>query len=261
MSQTLTVTTNDIIQYIKYSWLIPGVLEAIATQKIIADTANQAGITVTEQEIQQEGDRLRFVKKLVRAEDTWDWLKKHHLSLKEFEDLITTTILSSKLAEHLFSHQVETIFYQNQLDYIAAVTYEVILEDSDLALELFYAIQQGEITFPEIARQYILNPELRRIGGYQGIRRRRDFRAEIAPVVFAAEPPQVLKPISTSKGVYLIWVDEIIQPNLDEELRQQLINNLFAVWLHHQVEKTEIHNQLDIGDVISSVSPELLKQA
>jgi parvulin-like peptidyl-prolyl isomerase len=261
MSQVLNITTKDIIEYIKSSCQIPSVLEAIATQKIIRKTCQQLGITISEQEIQQEGDRLRFAKKLVRAQDTWNWLKQHHLSLDEFEDLIRTTILSNKLAEHLFSDQVETIFYQNQLDYIAAVTYEVILTDGDLALELFYAIQQGEITFTEIAYQYILDPELRRIGGYQGIRRRRDFRAEIAAAVFAAKPSQVLKPISTSQGVHLILVDEIIQPNLDEELRQQIINNLLAVWLHQQVQKTEFYPQLDLEEVMSSASPELLKQA
>jgi len=32
--------------------------------------------------------------------------------------------------------------------------YEVVLDDEDLAMELFYALQEGEISFPE-AYQYI----------------------------------------------------------------------------------------------------------
>jgi len=29
--------------------------------------------------------------------------------------------------------------------------YEVVLGDEDLAMELFYALQEGEISFPEVA--------------------------------------------------------------------------------------------------------------
>ena len=84
-----------------------------------------------------------------------------------------------------------------------AVTNEVIFDDYDLALELFYALQENELTFPEIAREYIPIPDLRRASGYQGVRHRKDFRPEIASTVFAATPPEVVKPVVTPKGVYL----------------------------------------------------------
>lgn len=245
MSTLLTISPEDIIHNIKISCQIPGVVEAIATQKIILDTATLAGIKVAEQELQQEGDRLRFARKLVKAADTLAWLKKHHLSVDDFEELVHNDILAKKLANHLFADKVEAFFYQNKLNYFAAVTYEIIFDDRDVALELFYALQEGEVSFQEIAREYILNPEIRRAGGYQGIRKRGEFRPEIAAAVFAATPPQILKPITTPKGVYLILVEEIIQPQLDNELRQTIITDLFNGWLKQQVEKTQIITQLD----------------
>lgn len=77
--------------------------------------------------------------------------------------------------------------------------YEAVLDDEDLALELFYAIQEGEINFQEVARQYIQDTELRRCRGYRGIRYRKDLKPEIAAAIFAATPPQILKPIVTQK--------------------------------------------------------------
>lgn len=242
---TITISPEDIIRNIKLSCRLPDLVEAIATHKIIVDAAQQAGITVAESELQQSGDRLRFARKLVRATDTLAWLKKHHLSVEDFEELVHQDILSKKLANHLFADKVEAFFYQNQLNYVAAVTYEIIFDDRDIALELFYALQEGEVSFQEIAREYILNPDIRRTGGYQGIKRRGEFRPEIGAAVFAATPPQILKPINTAKGVYLIWVEEIIQPQLDNELRQILVTDLFNSWLKQQVEKTEIITQLD----------------
>lgn len=46
---------------------------------------------------------------------------------------------------------------------------------------------------------------------------------------------EVLKPIVTSKGVHLILVEEIIQPELDDKLRFQILSDLFSGWLKHQI--------------------------
>lgn len=245
MPHNLTISSSDIIHSLKLSCQIPNVVEAIASQSIIAEAAQEAGITVTPEEVQEQGDELRFAKKLVKAKDTWTWLEKHHLSVNEFDELAYNNILSRKLANHLFSHQLEKHFYEHQLEYIAAVTYEVVFEDRDLALEVFYALEEGEINFPEIARLYIPEPELRRAYGYQGLRYRKDFRPEIGAAVFAAAPPEALKPITTPKGVYLIWVEEVIQPQLDEQLRQKIITELFADWLKQQINAMKIVTQID----------------
>ncbi|MGJ5676348.1 MAG: peptidylprolyl isomerase [Nostochopsis sp.] len=248
MSNTLTannpnllpISSEEIIQHIKLSCEMPSILEAIATQKIISKAAEKVGIKVEIEEMQQAADSLRFVNHLHKASDTWEWLEKHYLSLDDFEELAHNKILSAKLVNHLFAEQVESFFYAHQIDYVAAATYEVILDDEDLALELFFTLQEAEITFPEIARQYIQDPELRRAGGYQGTRYRVNLQPEIAAAVFAATPPQAIKPITTSKGVYLIWVEEIIQPQLDEQLRTKILENLFRNWLKQEIEKLEI---------------------
>ncbi|MDB9375537.1 peptidylprolyl isomerase [Nodularia sphaerocarpa] len=258
MSQILTISGSDIIHSLKLSSQVPGLVEAIASQKIVAEVAESSGITVTPEEIQQEGDKLRLAKKLVKAQDTLTWLEKNYLSVNEFEESVHNKILSKKLANSLFSSQVERFFYQHQLDYVAAITYQIIFDDQDLALEMFYAVEEGEISFPEIARLYIPEAELRGTYGYQGRRHRKDFRPEIAAAVFAATPPQILKPIATAKGVYLIWVEQISQPQLDESLSEKIITELFTGWLKQQIESMQIITQLDSDTV--QPQKELLKQ-
>ncbi|MEA5578143.1 peptidylprolyl isomerase [Anabaena sp. UHCC 0451] len=244
MSNFISVSPVDILYHIKLSCQIPNVLEVIATRKIIADTAAKEGIEIETEELQQAADNLRLANNLLKAEDTWSWLKKHYLSLDNFEEIAHTNLLSTKLANHLFADKVEAFFYAHQLDYTAAVIYEVILDDEDLALEIFYALQEGEISFQQIARQYIQNPELRRAGGYQGIRQRSDFRAEIAAAIFAANPPQILKPLITPKGAHIMMVEEIIKPQLNEQMRLNIMGDLFTNWLQEQVSSLEIVAQL-----------------
>jgi parvulin-like peptidyl-prolyl isomerase len=248
MVKILNISPVEILQQIKITCQIPTIAEAIATQKIITDTAQEAGIKIELEELQQAADNLRLNNNLLKAEDTWEWLQKHHLSLDEFESIAQLNLYSAKLANHLFEDKVEPFFFENQLDYTGAVTYEVVLDDEDVAWELFYALQEGEISFQEIARQYIQDPEIRRAGGYQGIQQRSDLRPEIAAAVFAAQPPQLLKPIVTPKGVHLISVEEIIQPELTPELRYQILTNLFADWLQQQLKGMEIVTYLELDD-------------
>jgi parvulin-like peptidyl-prolyl isomerase len=96
------------------------------------------------------------------------------------------------------------------------------------------------MSFFEIAQQYIEDTELRRRGGYRGIVRRKEMKPEISAAVFAANAPQILKPIVGAKGVYLIWVEEVIQPQLDEKLRYQILSDLFKLWVKQQVEEVEV---------------------
>ncbi|NJM72079.1 MAG: peptidylprolyl isomerase, partial [Scytonema sp. RU_4_4] len=51
---------------------------------------------------------------------------------------------------------------------------------------------------------------------------------------------QLLKPIVTSKGIHLIFVEELVQPQLDEKLHAQIISELFSKWLKQQIEQVEV---------------------
>ncbi|TAE59456.1 MAG: peptidylprolyl isomerase [Nostocales cyanobacterium] len=246
MLELINVSVQDILYHTQISCQIPKVLETIATRKIITQQAEKVGIKITTEELQTAADNLRLANKLIKAEDTWAWLEKHYLSLDNFEEIAQLNLLSTKLANHLFADKIEPFFYAHQLDYVAAVTYEVILDDEDLALEIFCALQEGEISFHQVARQYINNPEKRRAGGYQGIRQRQDFRPEIAAAVFAAQPPQIIKPITTSKGIHIIMVEEIIETDLDETMRLKIMANLFNDWLQQEIKKTQIVANLSI---------------
>lgn len=240
MSTTITVSSAEILQHIKLSCRIPSVVEEILTTKIIHDQAASEGINVTPEELQQAADEWRLIYNLRRSDDTLMWLEKHYLSLDDFEAMVQSNLLSLKLAQHLFANQVEPFFVEHQLDYMKASFYEVLLEDEDLALELFYALKEEEVSFVEIAQQYIQDPELRRVGGYRNAVARPDLKPEISAAVFAAKPPQLLKPITTSKGIHLILVEAVIQPQLDIQLWNKILGDLFAKWLKQQIEQIEV---------------------
>lgn len=248
MSQPITITNEDILSQVKLSCKVPKFIEGIVTRKVIANAASEAGIKVETEELQKAADQLRLMNKLNSADDTWAWLEKHSLCINDYEEIVYNTVISGKLAAHLFADKVEPYFFENQLYYTGVVMYEVVLDDEDLAIKLFYAIKEGEMSFYDVAHKYIQDKELSRKGGYRGIVKRKELKPEISTNVFAATPPQVIKPIVASKGVHLILVEEIIKPQLEPMLRYQILEDLFTAWIKQQIEPVEITKKLDFSN-------------
>jgi parvulin-like peptidyl-prolyl isomerase len=244
MLKTVNITSEDILHQVKLSCKIPDMIQEMLTRKIIAATVEKMGIVVEDEALQKTADTLRLKNQLLSAEETWLWLQKHHLSLDDFEEIAYTSLISSSLAKHLFADKVEPYFFENQINYVGVVIYEVILDDEDLAMELFYAIQEGEMSFYDVAHNYIQDTELRRKCGYRGIVYRQDLKPEISAAVFAAKSPQLLKPIVTASGINLIFVEEIIQPELDDTLRNKILLDLFSEWLKQQIGQMQITQEL-----------------
>jgi parvulin-like peptidyl-prolyl isomerase len=246
MAQRFKITAGDWVQQLKLSLQIPTLIESLLSRHIIAVTAQKAEIVAEPAELQQAADELRSRHNLWTAEETWAWLQQHRLSLDDLEDIAQHNVLSRKLAQHLFEGAIEPFYAEHQLDYLKVVLYEAPLENHDLALELYYAIQEQEMTFADMAHRYIQDPELRRQGGYRGIRLRDELRPEVSAAVFAAKPPQVLRPMVVQKQSYLFYVEEIIQPQLTEEVRSQILATLFDSWLKRQV--SELMGQVEVGE-------------
>ncbi|MFY7804933.1 MAG: foldase protein PrsA [Limnoraphis robusta] len=242
MSKSIAITGEDILNHLKLSLQIPEVIQGIMSRKIIINAALKAGIKVENQELQKAANTIRLLQGLHRAEETFTWLEKHCLSVDKFEETAYLSLISQKLISHLFSEKVEPYFNQNKWDYVGVVMYEIMLDDPDLAMKLFSAIENKKISFYEVAHQYIQDQELRRRGGYRGVLYRQDLKPEIAAAVFAARPPQMIKPIITSEGIYLIFVEEILQAELDCQLRSKILLRLFEEWVKQQVKSVEVVN-------------------
>ena len=252
METKIYIDRQDVFERLKMSCKLADVIQGIITCKIVESTAADLDISVSIEELQNAADDFRQLKQLNSIQNTQIWLQKNYLSLDEFEHIIYINILSRKLVENLFSDQVESFFYKHHTEYAGAAIYEVCLDDEDIAMELFCALQEGEISLHEIARQYITEPSLRRSGGYRGIVSRRELPSEISSAVFAANPPQFIKPIVTSKGVHLILVEEIIQPQLNKQMRTRVLGELFSNWLARKKEELNVVLNLDLEEISST---------
>jgi len=97
----LEVSVNEVVDYLKITEGFSPALREVVKRKITARTAEENGITVTDEELQRAADTFRLVKGLSKAADTEDWLKSIGVSMDVFENYLELNLLMSKYKDIL----------------------------------------------------------------------------------------------------------------------------------------------------------------
>jgi parvulin-like peptidyl-prolyl isomerase len=231
----VTVRDGDMTAFLKTKRQYHQCYEKLLHHRIIRHAAQQRQITVTPQEVQTAADLFRHQQRLQRAADTVAWLEHEMIEPSHWEQGIQDDLLMQKLADVLFAQQIEPLFAQNRLHYEKLVMYQLLVGSAKLAKELFYQIQEAEISFYEAAHLYDCQEERRQRCGFEGLIARSALAPEFAAAVMTVPLGQVVAPIETTAGHHLLMVEAIQPPELTPEVRDQIQQALFDEWLQSEM--------------------------
>jgi parvulin-like peptidyl-prolyl isomerase len=232
---------ETIVDFLKQEVALKGVCQGIVRRQIIEQTTRERNIFVTPEEIQAEANRQRYQKHLESAAATFAWLSDQMITSEDWEIGIQHHLLAQKLAEHLFGGEVERYLAEHRFDFEQVSLYRIVVPYQQLAQELFYQIEEREISFYEAAHLYDIDENRRLQCGYEGKLHRRDFKPEMAAIVFGAPVEQVMGPFPSEQGYELLVVEALISPELTAEMRQEIMSRLFQEWLTHELEYRIYH--------------------
>ncbi|WP_365940109.1 peptidylprolyl isomerase [Moorena sp. SIO3I8] len=212
-----SVTPEEIMYSLKKEMHLKGICQKVLYQRVISKAAEERGITVTPEDVQAQADEIRYANRLEKAAETLAWLADQMVTAEDWEAGISDRLLAQKLAESLFYKHVEKSFAQNRLDFEQVLVYQILVDSEEIAQELFYQIEEGEISFYEAAHFYDIDLERQRRCGYEGKLPRWSFKPEIAAVIFSVQPGEVTHPLQTEQGYHLFLVEEFLPAELTEE--------------------------------------------
>ena len=237
MSRLLTIqdAPEKIVTFLKGNVQYKDICSSILRQQIINQAAIEQEIVVTPEEIQAEADEFRLKNRLEKTSDTLAWLSEQMVTPEEWEDGFRNRLLAEKLANHLFAKDVEKIFAQNRINFDRVLLYQMVVNDEALAQELFYQIEEEEISFHLAAHLYDIDEQRRQKCGYEGEIERCNIHPDLAPVVFGAEVDKVTYPIKSDRGYHLLMVEEFIQATLTPQQHQSILDMLFKDWLDNEL--------------------------
>jgi parvulin-like peptidyl-prolyl isomerase len=231
----LQVSSEDIVAFLKQELQYKQIVQRILYQRVIQATSAQRLIHILPEEIQAIGDQFRMAHALEKISDTLNWLQLQDMTVEDWERGIHHRLLAQQLAANLFASEAEKRFAEQRLDYDRVVLYHLEVPYESLVYELFYQIDEDEMSFYEAAHLYDINAARRHRCGFEGIVGRWEIPPQFATQIFGATVQQVTEPIRDEDGYHLFWVEEVIAGQLTEENRQNIIQTAFQTWLESEL--------------------------
>lgn len=228
---TVAIESHQIIEYLKKHLQVKEIWQKVLQQKIINQAAEERNLIVTPEEIQAEATRQRLEKRLEKAADTLAWLESEQITPEDWEAGICDRLLKNKLAESLFGKEIEKIFTQSRLNFEQIILYQIVVPYERLAWEIFYQIEEEEMSFYQAAHLYDINEERKQKCGYEGKLYRWGINPDLAAVIFNLSPQEISNPQKSEQGYHLLMVEEFIPAHLSSEIYQEILNKLFDEWL------------------------------
>jgi len=231
----LPVDLGEISEFLKKTTRYKDIYQKVLYQKIINKAAYERGLIVSSEEIQAEAEQVRREKQLEKAADTLAWLEEEMITPDEWEAGICDHLLSHKLAEYIFHKDVGKLYAQNRLDFEQVLLYQIIVPYERVAQELFYQIEEQELSFYEAAHLYDVDERRRHQCGFEGKLYRWSLNPDIATIIFRAQPKEIVGPLQTENGYHLFMVEEFIPAELTPKRYQELLDDMFKEWLEGEL--------------------------
>jgi len=209
--------------------LRPLVLETLIAQ-LVREQAQQAGLTVSDEELQTIADVFRRLHGLHTAADTHAWLSARGLTVDGFEVSLEDSLLAAKLKQHLTAGQVDVYFSAHQSELERLRLAQVLVERDELARELAIQVREDGIDLEGVAREHGLT--VTRLQLF-----RKQLNGSLAEALDAAKTGELIGPLATPLGFALVVIQERQPAKLDPVTRQSIQDELFAYWLSDRIKE------------------------
>ncbi len=162
--------------------------------------------------------------------------KQYWMSPEQLENRIFRGMKVEKFKQSTWGSQIESYFLKRkgQLD---RVVYSLIrTQDAGIAQELYFRIQEEESSFVELAKQYSQGSEAQ-TGGLIGPVELNVIHPKMAQMLNSSKPGQLLPPTRVGDWIVILRLEKFISVQLDEQIRQRLLDERFRAWLQEQFQE------------------------
>ena len=227
------ITTDSFIKLLKLNGRFEGLMEDVLKDKLTVLAAKRAGITLTEEEIQDRADQFRRAHGLQRATETNDYFAALGLSLDDFETFIVETLYQEKMVAKVGEQTaVDDYFQTNSPRFDSIMISHIVMDSESATREMLSILQEEEESFAEMASEHSL-ADTRTVGGSIGKVMRGSMHTDVEAKVFNAEAGELLGPFPAGDGgnFEIFRVDSKRVAQLDDETATEIRRLLREEWL------------------------------
>jgi parvulin-like peptidyl-prolyl isomerase len=232
----MLISSQEVMDFLRRDLKLQNIYRDIIAQRIVNQVAQEAGQAVDEEEVQRELDNLLYVYRLDHPSELLSWAADHLATLGDVRRRVSEKLLSKKLARYLFLEQAQNQLEHGHQNFEIISVYKILVPYENLAREIFYQIEEEEISFFEAAHVYDLDEGRRLRCGFEGRMQRWQLPPDLTELLSNTAVGEVVGPSRTADGhSMLLLIDELLVPELVPETIDQIIDNLFQDWLANQL--------------------------
>ena len=227
-----TITPEDVVRFLSLTGQSQSIYNQIIIHKEVVKKAKELGIVISDEQLQRFADNFRSLKGLYSAQEMIDYLERSGLDEDDFEAFCEASLLTADLKEHMAEEKkVEEYFINNRSEFDFARISVIIVGEEGLANEIAMQVTEDGEDFHALARRHSLDEATKYSGGYVGVVSRKMLSPEIAAKVFNADAGDLVGPFQKDEHQELIWVEEVIKPELTDQIKEGIKERIFAQWV------------------------------
>jgi parvulin-like peptidyl-prolyl isomerase len=182
----------------------------------------------------------RFHRQLASDQTYQIWLRQQGVTLEQFEAWVSRELRIRKFQHQRWGKRLTSYFLDRKRQLDQVVCSLIYLRDKDMARELYFRIIEGEQSFAEVARVYSQRSDIQadiQADGKLGPIALGKLEPDLAQMFYGSRAGQLWKPTVMAGWVVIAQLEQQLPVQLDESMRQYLLNELLERWLQDQVER------------------------
>jgi parvulin-like peptidyl-prolyl isomerase len=227
------ISPAELVPLLKRYQLLPGMIRELVIDRAITTVE----CTGEEQLIalKQFYDRYQ----LTDEDRLGQWLSIQGLDRQNLADIAIRNFKIDKFKQQTWGNKVGSYFLKRKAQLDRAIYSLIRTSDIGIAQEIYFRSIEGEQTFEEIARQYSQGAESK-TGGLIGPVELSTPHPVISQLITTQPIGQVCRPVQLEQWYVIIRPEQIIPAQLDDPMRQRLIDELFQTWIQEQMQLTSM---------------------
>ena len=170
------------------------------------------------------------------TEQQQEWCDRYQLQPTDVIHLATRSLRIEQFKEQMWGNKIESYFLKRKAD-LDRATYSLIrVQDPALAQELFFRLQGQEQSFATLANTYSEGPEARS-NGKVGPVAMGTIHPHLAKCLRVSQPGQLWPPTRLGSWRAIVQLNQWLPAQLDTAMHQQLLNELYELWLQTQIQQ------------------------
>lgn len=141
-----------------------------------------------------------------------------------------------KYKQATWGGRVESHFLQNKRQFDLVVYYLISSKDAEVAQEIYFRIQEGEMSFTQLAKQYSEGAEAE-MGGLVGPIELRNVNPKLAQILSTSQLGRLNLPTRIGDWWVIIRLEKYLSAKLDEAMQQRIIDAMFREWLNTELQQ------------------------